>query len=158
MTAAGQTMTQWRDSHKATLAQLRRWMYFCRQLSVATKGFATPLAQPLPHAHTRKSAAWMKDRAERVLHDIRAWADGGEMAKPIFPAAPAGVPAREWIATQLPSIYSQKATQQSAVDRGAGGGLADTLRRVRATVMAACPDPRQHAGLVIPHSCFRRGA
>jgi len=108
MTAAGQTMTQWRDSHKATLAQLRRWMYFCRQLSVATKGFATPLAQPLPHAHTRKSAAWMKDRAERVLHDIRTWADGGEMAKPIFPAAPAGIPAREWIATQLPSIYSQK--------------------------------------------------
>ena len=38
------------------------------------------------------------------------------------------------------------------MDRGAGGGLADTLRRVRATVMAACPDPRQHAGLVIPHS------
>jgi hypothetical protein len=103
-TRGGEAIHQWRHTHKAISAQLRRWAHACRRLVLETSAFTIPPPKEVAvAARGHKSVAWGRGRAKRICDLAAGWAHGGEAVDEVFPAAPPGIRMAEWIDSQLSS-------------------------------------------------------
>ena len=92
-TEASQSLHQWRTTPLTAMAQLRRWVPFCRQLVLATEAFESAFSferSVAAFGPIRKSPKWVQDRAERVQRLVHGWMRGGMLATQLFTHAQSG--------------------------------------------------------------------
>ena len=92
-TEASQSLHQWRTTPLTAMAQLRRWVPFCRQLVLATEAFESTFSferSVAAFGPVRKSPKWVQDRAERVQRLVHGWMRGGMLATQLFTHAQSG--------------------------------------------------------------------